>query len=91
MLILLFLDSVKCLTGQWKAGSNAGGQVSHRTFSNNPQIQIDIPSKREREREWEEKEREKREWEWRRKNKKRKEKKTGREIERKERGRAINI
>lgn len=51
MLFLLFLDSVKCLTGQWKAGSNAGGQVSHGTFSNNPQIQIDIPSKRERERE----------------------------------------
>uniref|UniRef100_A0A8W8MAY6 Calpain catalytic domain-containing protein n=1 Tax=Magallana gigas TaxID=29159 RepID=A0A8W8MAY6_MAGGI len=37
-------NSVKCLTGQWKAGSNAGGQVSHGTFSNNPQIQINIPS-----------------------------------------------
>nr|XP_034308910.1 calpain-1 catalytic subunit-like isoform X2 [Crassostrea gigas] len=37
-------NSVKCLTGQWKAVSNAGGQVSHGTFSNNPQIQINIPS-----------------------------------------------
>nr|XP_034308923.1 calpain-8-like [Crassostrea gigas]XP_034308924.1 calpain-8-like [Crassostrea gigas]XP_034308925.1 calpain-8-like [Crassostrea gigas] len=33
-------DHVKCLTGQWRAGSNAGGQVSNRTFHINPQIKI---------------------------------------------------
>lgn len=36
-------DYVKCLTGRWRAGSNAGGQVSHRTFNTNPQIKIKIP------------------------------------------------
>ncbi|XP_048755739.2 calpain-9-like [Ostrea edulis] len=35
---------VKCVTGQWTAGSNAGGQVSNNTFHINPQIKIDIPS-----------------------------------------------
>ncbi|XP_061185731.1 calpain clp-1-like [Saccostrea echinata] len=35
---------IKCVTGQWTAGSNAGGQVSHSSFHINPQIKIDIPS-----------------------------------------------
>lgn len=45
-LLCLLLEHVKCVTGQWTAGSNAGGQVSNSTFHINPQIKIDIPSKK---------------------------------------------
>lgn len=41
----IVLDHTKCLTGRWIAGSNAGGQISHRTFYINPQIKINVPSK----------------------------------------------
>ncbi|XP_022303003.2 calpain-1 catalytic subunit-like isoform X1 [Crassostrea virginica] len=35
-------NHTKCLTGRWTAGSNAGGQISHRTFHINPQIKINV-------------------------------------------------
>lgn len=37
---MTYLDHVKCLTGQWRAGSNAGGQLANKTFHINPQIKI---------------------------------------------------
>ena len=46
--LLLFLDHVRCVTGRWSVGSNAGGQVSHNTFHTNPQIKFQIPSKHQR-------------------------------------------
>ncbi|XP_078321159.1 calpain-9-like [Crassostrea virginica] len=37
-------NHVRCVTGRWSVGSNAGGQVSHNTFHTNPQIKFQIPS-----------------------------------------------
>ncbi|XP_061185730.1 calpain-A-like [Saccostrea echinata] len=37
-------NHVKCVTGQWTAGSNAGGQIKYNSFHTNPQLKIAIPS-----------------------------------------------
>ncbi|XP_062574452.1 calpain-A-like [Saccostrea cucullata] len=34
---------LKCITGQWRAGSNAGGQIRYDSFHTNPQLKIAIP------------------------------------------------